>query len=87
MSGVLVCLSSHCGPSQQLSNLLNRTDELDNIAVELINKDADPARMKQLGLLAVPTTYVLDDSGGIIKTLVGYNINIINKIKEALNVT
>ena len=55
-----------------------------NFEVEVVLIQGDPTRVKEQGILAVPTVQLFNN-GEVIKTLVGYNDNIILKLKGVLS--
>lgn len=83
MSKVVVFLDAKCGPSQQMSKALKGFQK--KVEVETVLIQSDPARVAEQKVLAIPTVQVWNDNEEVIKTFVGYNVNIISKIEAVLN--
>lgn len=83
MSKIVVFLDTLCGPSQQMLKALREVKK--EFEIEIVNVNGDPSRVQAEGVRAVPTIQVFDNNDKVIKTFVGYNVNLINRIRGVLN--
>lgn len=79
---VVVYGTRYCGASKLVKRDLSACKDLE---VEYMRIEGDPARISDHGLLAVPTIQVIVDCE-VVKTFVGYNKNLVKKIREVFDV-
>lgn len=81
---IVVYLTAGCGPSQQMSKALKEHKK--ELGIEVVVIDADPARVEREIIKGIPCIKIYDNDK-LIKTFVGYNKNIIKRIKGVINGT